>query len=249
MTRSLKPSRFSLRQLPAIALMTGFLSLSLIQPVLSQERMLRALTVTGRGKETIETTLAVVRLGVEAQGKTAKEVQAEVSRRSNAVISLLKARGVQKLETTGVNLSPNYRYDNGKQTLLGYSGSNIVSFRTSIAEAGRIIDDSVQAGASRIDGVNFIASDEAISAAQKLALRKATQDAQAQADAVFDALNLNRKEVVSVQVNGAFVPPPQPVNFQRSTKLAGEAVLDAAALPIQGGDQDVEASVTLQISY
>ena len=35
-------------------------------------RMLRTLTVSGRGTESIQTTVAQVRLGVEAQGKTVR---------------------------------------------------------------------------------------------------------------------------------------------------------------------------------
>jgi len=207
--------------------------------------MMRTLTVNGRGKESIQTTHAIVRLGVEAQGKTAKEVQAEVARRSNSVVSLLKARGVEKLETTGINLNPTYNYSDGKQTLTGYAGSNVVSFRTAIPDAGQVIDDAVNAGASRIDNVSFTAPDAAIVAAQKEALKKATQDAQTQADAVFSALGLTKKEIVSIQVNGAYTPPPMPVPY-RGKNLAAA---DATSSPVIGGEQDIEASVTLQMSY
>lgn len=76
------------------------------QPVLAQEkqRMLRTLTVTGRGVEAIPATLAQVVLGVEVQAKTAQEAQQEVARRSSAVVALLKSRNVEKLQTTGITL-------------------------------------------------------------------------------------------------------------------------------------------------
>ncbi|XHX78192.1 MAG: SIMPL domain-containing protein [Stenomitos frigidus ULC029] len=151
----------------ALVISAGLLSLAFANPVLAQEKMLRTLTVTGRGTEMVATSITQVRLGVEAQGKTANEVQQEVARRSNAVVNLLKSRQVDKLETTGINLSPTYQYDNGKQTLTGYSASNIVSFRIVTTKAGVLLDEAVKAGASRIDGVNFIATDEAIAATQK----------------------------------------------------------------------------------
>ena len=50
-------------------------------------RMLRTLTVSGRGTESIQTTIAQVRLGVEAQGKTAGEVQAAIA--SSLAIKLI----------------------------------------------------------------------------------------------------------------------------------------------------------------
>ncbi len=66
----------------------------------------RTLTVSGKGKITIPTTLTQVRLGVEVQGKTAQEVQQQVAKRSQAVVELLKSRQVEKLETTGISLNP-----------------------------------------------------------------------------------------------------------------------------------------------
>lgn len=224
----------------------GLMSLSLASPALAQEKVLRTLTVTGRGFEKIATTITQVRLGVEAQGKTANEVQGEVARRSNAVVTLLKSRSVEKLETTGINLNPVYSYNNNRQKLEGYGASNTVSFRVPTEKAGTLLDDAVKAGASRIDGVSFVASDEAIAAAQKVALREATQDAQSQADAVFSALNLTRKEVVSIQVNGASAPIPiMMADVERFSKVAAAQ----APSPVIGGEQRVEGSVTLQISY
>ncbi|XGW00618.1 MAG: SIMPL domain-containing protein [Leptolyngbya sp. BL-A-14] len=235
----------------AIVVSAGLLSLAIANPVLAQEKlaqekMLRTLTVTGRGTEMVATTITQVRLGVEAQGKTANEVQQEVARRSNAVVNLLKSRQVDKLETTGINLSPTYQYDNGKQTLTGYSASNIVSFRIATPKAGTLLDEAVKAGASRIDGVSFIATDEAIAATQKAALREATQDAQAQADAVFSALNLSKGQIVSIQVNGASAPPPRPIE---DVQMLRAAAAPKAPSPVIGGEQEVQASVTLQISY
>ncbi|MCY7273087.1 MAG: SIMPL domain-containing protein, partial [Phormidesmis sp. CAN_BIN44] len=188
MSSALKPA-LTWNRVKFLPIALGFMSLSLISPALAQEKVLRTLTVTGRGIEEISTTITQVRLGVEAQGKTANEVQESVARRSNAVVTLLKSRNVEKLETTGINLNPIYSYDNNRQKLDGYSAANLVSFRVPTEKAGTLLDDAVKAGASRIDGVSFVATDDAIAAAQKLALRKATKDAQSQADAVFSALN------------------------------------------------------------
>jgi uncharacterized protein len=249
---SIIPDRLYNRRF-AIALGVGLLSMAIAVPALAQfsdrgqDRVLRTLTVSGRGKEQVQTTLAQVRLGVEVQGKTAGEVQQEMARRSNAVVDLLRSRKVTKLETTGINLNPNYRYDDGKQTLTGYSASNIVSFQVETGKAGEIMDAAVKAGASRIDGVGFVASDDAIAAAQKTALRSATQDAQAQAQAVLSTLGLSSKEIIGIQINNAVAPPPRPVPF--AAKVAQDSALAAAPPPVVGGEQQIEAAVTLQISY
>lgn len=210
-----------------------------------KEKLWRTLTVSGRGVETIATTLSQVSLGVEVQGKTAQEVQKEAARRSSAVVDLLKSRNVEKLETTGVRLNPVYSYTNNVQKITGYAASNTVSFRFPTDKVGTLLDEAVKTGATQINGVSFVATDEAISNAQKQALKKATQDAQQQADAVFSTLGLQKKEIVSIQINGA-TPPPPPM-LQRA-EFAKASLADAST-PIVGGEQEVQASVTLQISY
>jgi uncharacterized protein len=231
------------QRLQTIPLLVGLLTMTLTHPAIAQEKILRTVTVTGQGVEMIPTTIAQVQLGVEMQGETATGVQQEVARRSAAVVELLRSRNVEKLQTTGIQLNPVYSYENNVQRLTGYSASNIVSFRVANEQAGKLLDDAVQAGATRINSVSFTASDNAIAATQKQALREATQDAQSQADAVLSTLNLTRKDVVSIQINNATPPPPMP--FLERAAFANKA----ADTPVIGGEQQVQASVTLQISY
>jgi hypothetical protein len=238
-------------QVSVTAITLGLLTLGFVNPVLAQERGQtpvlppRTITVTGRGVETIPTTLTQVRLGVEVQGKTAQEVQQQAARRSSAVVELLRSRQVEKLETTGISLNPVYSYNNNMQRLTGYTATNTLSFRLPNQQAGTVIDAAVKAGATRIDGISFVASDQAIATAQQQALKAATQDAQQQASAVLSVLNLSPKEVVGIQVNGANPPqPPMPL-MVRESALANKA----DSTPVVGGEQEVEASVMLQISY
>jgi hypothetical protein len=231
--------------LTALCLTLTLVSFVGLDAAVAQEQRIRTLSVTGRGVEAIPTTQTQVALGVEVQGKTAAEVQQEAARRSSAVVALLRSRQVQKLETTGITLSPNYTYENNQQRLIGYIATNTVSFRLNTQSAGTLLDDAVQAGATRIQGVSFVAADSAIEQAQKQALKKATQDAQAQADAVFSALNLKRGEILNIQVNGASPPPPMYRQLAASRAVAG----DILTTPVVGGEQQIEASVTLQFGY
>ncbi|MBD2593469.1 SIMPL domain-containing protein [Nostoc spongiaeforme FACHB-130] len=220
-----------------------FVTMALPASAQEKEKLWRTLTVSGRGMESIPTTLSLVNLGVEIQGKTAQEVQQEAAKRSSAVVALLKSRNVEKLETTGIRLNPVYSYTNNVQRITGYAAVNNVSFRIPTEKAGTLLDDAVKAGATQINGVSFIASDEAISAAREVALKEATQDAQKQADAVLSSLGLKSKEIVSIQVNNASAPPPVFLRAQAAK------VAEDVSTPVVGGEQDVEASVTLQISY
>ncbi len=204
------------------------------------------LTVTGQGNERIKATLAHVSLGVEAQGATAAAVQEKVASQSTSVVNFLKSKSVDRLQTSSINLSPNYRYDNGKQTLIGYIASNSVTFQVPASKMSEILDGGVKAGSTRVDSLSFTATDDELKQAQQVALKKATQDAQAQADSVLSALSFTRKEIVGIQINGASAPPP----VMKTVQLAGRLAVDVApATPVESGEQEINASVTLQIRY
>ncbi len=212
-----------------------------------EQTLLRTLTVTGQGEEFVATSKAQINLGIEVQAKTADAAQTDAAQRSNAVVKFLKDRKVEKLKTTGISLNPRYKYDDGRQILVGYTAANTVSFRVPNRDAGQIMDRAVKAGATRISGISFVAEDAAIATAQKQALREATDDAQAQADAVLDALNLSDKEIISIEINGA--RPPQPVPMPMAQRSFAVEADSAPTTPVVGGEQQVNASVTLQIRY
>lgn len=230
---------FSFVPMGRSALLAIALAMFTIQPTLAQE-MLRTLTVMGRGSEAITATLAEVSLGVEVQGKTAQEVQQEVARRSNAVVNALRSSNVSQLQTTGISLMPNYQYTNNQRVLVGYIGRNTVSFQIAGDRAGQILDGAVNAGATTINNISFTAPDANLKDARNVALQRATQDAQAQAQVVLSSLNLRPDAVVSIQINQATPPSPP---MLRSAAMAADST------PVLPGELTVEATVTLQISY
>ncbi|MGL5940509.1 MAG: SIMPL domain-containing protein [Waterburya sp.] len=229
-----------------IVLIAALMVICLFFPmsVNAKETKMRTLTVTGEGKEMIPTTLTQVQLGVEVQGKTSEEVQQEVANQSTSVVNLLKSRNVQQLKTTGISLQPNYDYNSSDRKLIGYIGTNLVSFSLETQQIGNLLDQVVKSGATRIDQVSFTATDEAIATAQKQALQAAVQNAQAQAEAVLSTLNLSSQDIIKIQVNGASVPQPMPQ--LEAAALAKDA---NASTPVIGSEQTVMASVTLEISY
>jgi uncharacterized protein len=207
--------------------------------------MNRVLSVSGRGMTNIPATLTQVRLAVEVSGKSSNTVQQEAAKQSTAVIKLLKSRQVEKLQTAGITLFPVYSYNNNRQQLTGYTATNSLSFRLPVSQAGEVIDAAVQAGATRVDSVSSIASEEAVNTAQTKALQLATKDAQRQAQAVLSALGFQSKEIIGIQINEASRPNPvmmESAGFARADRKS-------ATTEVVGGEQEVQANVTLQISY
>ncbi len=232
----------------AIVLVASWIGLAGISPGIAQERKpSRTLTASGRGIVSILTTLSQVRLAIEVQAKTPNNAQQEAAKRSTRVMEYLKTQQVAKLQTTGINLNPTYTYpNNGAPQIVGYTATNSISFRVTTARAGAILDAAVKSGATRIDSVSFVAEDRAIATAQIQALKQATQDAERQADAVLETLNLKRKEVIGIQINSTSTPNPIPMLSQGTFAKVADA---APITPVIGGEQQVEAAVTLDISY
>lgn len=228
-----------------LLLTVGLCSVIAPSPALAQETLMRVLTVSGRGETTIPTTLARVSAGVEVEAETAEAAQAEAARRSSAVVDFLRSRNVDKLETTGIRLNPVYSYNDDQPRIRAYQAVNIVSFQVPTADnAGSLLDDIVQAGATRIDGISFIASDSAIADARDTALQAATQDAQRQAGVVLNSLNFSPQEIVGIQINGANAPGPVPLPAARLELAEADYTT-----PVVGGEQVVQATVTLEIRY
>jgi uncharacterized protein len=236
---------------PALSLLlvTGWISLAGISPGIAQERKpSRTISASGKGIVSIPTTLSQVRLAIEVQAKTPTAAQQEAARRSTRVVEYLKNQQVDKLQTTGINLNPTYTYPpNGTPQITGYTATNSISFRVTTERAGAILDAAVKSGATRIDGVSFVATDSAIASAQLQALKQATQDAQRQADAVLETLNLKRKEVIGIQIGNTSNPTPIPMLSQSADAKTAADVQPPT--PVVGGEQKVEASVTLDIGY
>ena len=230
-----------------IALVISILfSLILLYPATAQPESLRTLTVAGNGIEKIATTLAEVNLGVEIRGETATQVQQEIAKRTAAVVDLLSSKDVQQIQTTGVRLDPNYEAideSNRQQVLTGYTGTNTVSFQISTEQVGVLLDKAIEVGATRIDGISFTATPEAISKAQKEALRKATIDAQAKSEVVLDTLNFASEGIINIKIDEANISQLRLAN--RDFAVSESRV----STPIIGGEQTVRGSVTLQISY
>lgn len=210
-----------------------------INPVFAHETRINTLTVTGQGVESIPSTLMEVNLAVEVRRNDAVSVQQEINDRSNRLIDFLRKRQVDKLQTTGFQLQPQYQYKDGQQIFQGYRGINSIRFQLPVDEIGNLLDESLRMGATRIDNIRFTATVEAIANAEKEALKKATEDAQQQANTVLGKLNLSPKSITNIQINGQSVAPPR---MMERAQAMNESV-------VVGGEQNIRASVTLQISY
>lgn len=211
------------------------------------------LTVQGRGEVRAENTVAVIQLGFEAAGPDEPAIREDVTRRSQAVTALLKEQKVERLETTAVNIRPQFVYDQGAPgkkpmppKITGYIGQVAVSFRTPVGDAGKIISSAMQSGANSVSNMFTQPTEEARKSAESEALTLAAKDAEAQANALLQALNLTKTGIRSIDATGG---QPGPVPMPRMM-----AAMDAEASPlpeldVQGGETVISREITMQVEF
>ena len=105
----------------------------------------------------------------QAKASTAKEAVAANKAKTERLLAAIRAAGIRErdLQTEGVRLSPDYRYDrteNGgsQQKLVGYVASNAVRIKTrDITALTALLDKLTEAGADTVNGPMFGISDPA----------------------------------------------------------------------------------------
>ena len=146
--------------LGAILLASACSTLLWASPAMAEDPA-RVLTVSGQGQVSVETAIASIRLGVSVEGESVEAVQAEVAERSDRIVTKLQELGVDRLQTAGISLYPQYTHDrNDEPRITTVRGENIVQFEVPVDVAGEVLDAAVAAGASRIDSVSFRPTDE-----------------------------------------------------------------------------------------
>ena len=179
--------------------------------------------------------------GVLTTSATAAEAMAANAARMNDVLAALKAAGVadRDVQTTGLSLNPQYRYEpNQSPILTGYQARNSISLRTlKLADAGKLIDVAIKAGANEVQGPEFTLAnpDAALDEARTAAVAKA----RARAELYAKAAGLKVKRIASIS-EGAGAPEPGPRPMMRMAMAEA-----GAAPPVQPGELSLSAQVTI----
>jgi uncharacterized protein YggE len=217
-----------------------------IPPLPPRPEPVPSLTVSGDGEARVSPDEATVRLGVLAQGKTARDAQEQVSRTANAILAAVRKLGVpaEQIQTQDLNLNPMYAQNpQGEQRepqIVGYQANNVVAIRlTKVEQAGPVIDAGLAAGANRLDGVEFGLRDDR--AARGEAMTSAVAEARGKAQALAHALDVRLVRILEVAEGGVQVMP-QPL-FKGRMAMEAMAASDTA---VSAGQVGVNASVTVR---
>jgi uncharacterized protein YggE len=180
------------------------------------------LSVSAEGHANRAPDVADLSGGVVTAAATAAEAMAANATKMTSVIAAVRKAGITErdIQTSGLGLSPQYRYENNKPpALTGYQATNSVSLRVrKLTDAGRLLDALVAAGANEISGPNFRV--DAADAALDEARVAAVATARARADLYAKAAGLHVKRIVSISEGGGEQPIIRPMMMARAMKVA-----------------------------
>src|SRR4051812_47437538 len=209
-------------------------------PAITQTIAGTRLDITATGEVTRVPDVAVISAGVVTRSATATGALQDAADRMARVSAALRSAGIadRDIQTSSVNLNPEYRYDNGQPPqLTGYTASNQVNIRfRDIRNAGRILDALVKQGANQINGPNLTIDKP--EAALDEARAKAIASGRARADLYARSLGMRVVRVVSVSEGGGNYPGP-------IRPMVMEARAASADTKIEPGEEKLEVTLNL----
>ncbi|NWG53061.1 MAG: SIMPL domain-containing protein [Hydrogenophilaceae bacterium] len=199
------------------------------------------LTVTAEGEIEAAPDMATISLGVTTEGQTAQAALAANAQRMNALTQALRRANVAErdIQTSNVSVNPQYVYqENEAPRISGYQAQNMVTVKVhELGNLGRIIDASVAAGGTNVNGVTFGLDNPEPRLDE--ARREAMQRARARADLYAQAAGMRVHRIIAI-TEGYHVAPPVPMPYMRAEAMDG-----AASTPIAPGEIRTSANVTV----
>lgn len=202
---------------------------------------LGTLEVSASASVTVPADRARIGFAVETEASSAAAAAADNAGRMDAVMRAVRdaAGDDATVATSGYSVRPRYvrqsRAEAMEQRIEGYTAVNEVQVTlVDLERVGAVIDAAMSAGANRVAGVGFYASDT--EGGRLRALREAVAKARAEAEAIAEAMEARLGPVVSVRTEAQ--RPVQPFR-------AEVAMAQAVATPVEPGDQTVTATVTI----
>jgi uncharacterized protein YggE len=227
----------------ACVALTAALFLS-ISPASAQTVPARTLNIAGNAEVHAVPDAALVSTGVVTESETAAAALKANSAALAKVLEAIRSFGVEAkdLQTSGLSLEARYyRPEKPSATdrprIIGYTALNEITVRVrDLAKLGDLLDKVAVAGANRIDGIEFIVSNQ--EGLLDEARQKAVTDAKSKADLYARAAGFTLGKVMSLTEET--VPSSRPM---------GRAMVMSAAAPVPVEAGEMKLSVRVRVVW
>lgn len=207
-----------------------------------QQKLIPQISVNGEGKVKVTPDIAVITLGVQNNGKDAKEVKTQNDIVIDKVLKYIKKFNIPTADyqTAQMNLYKNYDYEKKKYS---YEANQTVTITLKdVSKYDLFMMDVMETGVNRIDGVEFKSSK--IEQYETEARKKAMLNAKKKAEdylSVLPGQKIGKAILISDQSHTYY---PQPVMYAKSAGLMEDSnVRETLAVG------EIEVTSTVQVSF
>ncbi|MBN2899596.1 MAG: SIMPL domain-containing protein [Clostridia bacterium] len=205
---------------------------------------MRLVTVQGVGEITVKPDMATINIGVETQDKDAAFAQKENARIMDQVSKAIKALGIteDELQTSQYNIYKSRNYGDEKQEEYYVVSNTLTVTVNNIEQVGDVIDASSNAGANKINSIDFGVKDE--SKYYQEALKNAMNSAKGKATTIMATFGKKPGAPYSVVESGYYGGV---VRANYAMDMVSEK--SAISTPIEAGDLTITANISVQYDY
>ncbi len=184
----------------SLALVIGLMNLPI-------EKHSDYITVGGQAEVPVAPDQAAVYLSVDTHAATAEEAQSQNADGTNAVKAALHKAGIADagIETSDYYLNKHTDWTNDGPVDNGYDLQHTLKVYANVTAVSAVVDAAVQAGANRIDSIQFQVSEAAKEKAVAEAMTEATEAAKAKAERVTQGIGVRLDRVLKIEESGYWV--------------------------------------------
>ena len=204
-----------------------------------------SIVTSGEGSVKVTPDQAWVRIGAESRSKNSKEAQQRNAEVMTAVQQKIAALGIPKdaVKTVGIDLQPEFDYNNGRQTLRGYVARNTIEVRIDdFSKVGDVLDAAVSSGATNVHGLRFDVKNR--TNVEEQALQRAVTDGLAKAQTIAGAAKRGVDRIIRIEEQFVGGGGPQPM-IERAvmSRMAADA-----PTPVEAGEIEIRAMVRVTVA-
>jgi len=198
----------------------------------------RQIVVTASGNASAVPDMAVLRIGVRREARTAGEAMRMASEAAAKVLDQVSMAGIEPrdVQTSSISLYPVQDHSNGRAPVIrGYVASNDLTVRVRDLDVlGGLLDSVVSEGANTMNGLSFSMAEPG--SVETEARAAAVAEARARAETLAEAAGVTLGQVQTI-AEGSAVTPPRPM-------LRDMATMEAS-VPVAEGEVDISVTVTV----
>lgn len=218
-------------------------SFLLTVPAFASEAGKTVVQVSGTSQQEVTPDIARISLVVNSIQDNIEKAKTDNVRQVNKVMAALRDQGIgsEQIKTDTYQINPLYNYEKDKLPVLkGYQVTQRLEVRTGIEQAGTIVNEVTQAGASEISSIRFETADE--TAGKDKAMQEAIQDALRKAEVIAGALHKRVANITLINESGVFYNP-----VMLESRMFKAAAADSAAPNIPAGKVSIGANVQVTV--